>query len=239
MNQIIKTSLATAAVSTLLGMAAQAQVTIISENFDTSLSPGANFSKYVFGDTALASSTDVIVAGVGLGGTGGWQIINDCPSGSSGFSGIGAQYQNGGITGNTSSTLSDYTLSFDAKATAGSLNIQIQTWTGPGFGGTFTGTLSTAPSPPGFGNDQTLTPGFTHYSLNLGNTTIFPGGSVNMSGGTIQMAFQFDGGGATPYQNILIIDNLKLVMAVPEPSSLALCGLGFAGLALLRRSTWR
>ncbi|HSU53607.1 MAG TPA: hypothetical protein VLT36_06080, partial [Candidatus Dormibacteraeota bacterium] len=147
---------------------AQAQVTIISENFDTSLSPGANFSKYVFGDTAAASSSDAIAAGVGIGGTGGWKIVNDAPSGSSGFSGIGAQYQNGGITGNTSANLSDYTLSFDAKANAGSLNIQIQTWTGAGFGGTMTGTLNTAPTPPGFGNDQVLTPNFSHYSLNLG-----------------------------------------------------------------------
>ena len=215
-------------------IAAQAQVTIFSENFNAGLSPGANFSKYVFGDTDSATSTDAIAAGVGVGGTPAWQIINNAPSGANGFSGIGAQYQNGGITGNTSANLSDYVLSFDAKANAGSLNIQIQTWTGPGFGGTMTGTLSTAPTPPGFGNDQALTPGFTHYSLNLGNTSVFPGGSVNMTGGTIQVAMQFDGGGNTPYQNTLIVDNFTLTM-VPEPSVCVLLGLAVGVFSLRRR----
>ena len=215
-------------------IAAQAQVTIFSENFNAGLSAGANFSKYVFGDTDSATSTDAIAAGLGVGGTPAWQIINNAPSGANGFSGIGAQYQNGGITGNTSANLSDYVLSFDAKASAGSLNIQIQTWTGPGFGGTMTGTLSTAPTPPGFGNDQVLTPGFTHYSLNLGNTTVFPGGSVNMTGGTIQVAMQFDGGGNTPYQNTLIVDNFTLTM-IPEPSVCALLGLAVGAFSLRRR----
>jgi hypothetical protein len=222
-----------AGLALLFTASAPAQVTIFSENFDTGLSPGANFSKYVFGDTDSATSTDAIAAGVGVGGTPAWQIINNAPSGANGFSGIGAQYQNGGITGNTSANLSDYVLSFDAKANAGSLNIQIQTWTGAGFGGTMTGTLNTAPVPPGFGNDLVLTPGFTHYSLNLGNTSVFQGGSVNMSGGTIQVAMQFDGGGSTPYQNTLIVDNFTLTM-VPEPSVCALLGLA-AGAFLLRR----
>ena len=74
-------TLGTVAGALLLGTSAQAQVTIISENFDASLSPGANFSKYVFGDTDPATSTDAIAAGVGVGGTGGWQIINNAPSG--------------------------------------------------------------------------------------------------------------------------------------------------------------
>jgi PEP-CTERM motif len=217
----------------LISAAAQAQVTIISEAFEGNLSPGANFSKYTFGDTDSSTSTDAMAAGVGIAGSGGWQIINNAPSGANGFSGIGAQYQNGGIHGNTSANLSDYVLSFDAKANAGSVNIQIQTWNGSGFSGGMSGTLSTAPNPPGFGNDQVLTPGFTHYALNLGNTTVFPNGSINMQGGTIQIAMQFDGGGATPYQNTLIIDNLALTM-VPEPSCLALLGLGAIGWVVKR-----
>jgi hypothetical protein len=227
-------TLSTLAGALFLATGALAQVTIISESFEGSLAPGANFSKYTFGDTDSTTSTDAMAAGVGVGGTGGWQIINNAPSGANGFSGIGAQYQNGGITGNTSASLSSYVLSFDAKATAGSLNIQIQTWNGAGFGGGLSGTLSTAPTPPGFGNDQVLTPGFTHYALNLGNTTIFPGGSINPAGGTIQIAMQFDGGGNTPYQNVLIVDNLALTM-VPEPSCLAVLALGAIGCLIKRR----
>jgi hypothetical protein len=87
----------TAGLALLFTTSAPAQVTIFSENFDTGLSPGANFSKYVFGDTDAATSTAAIAAGVGVGGTPAWQIINNAPSGANGFSGIGAQYQNGGI----------------------------------------------------------------------------------------------------------------------------------------------
>src|SRR5882762_305010 len=90
-----------AALSLLPAATAYAQVAIFSENFNAGLSPGANFSKYVFGDTDATTSSDAIAAGVGIAGTPGWQIINNAPSGANGFSGIGAQYQNGGITGNT------------------------------------------------------------------------------------------------------------------------------------------
>jgi hypothetical protein len=220
--------------SLLAALTAGAQVTIFSENFDSGLSAGAHVQVgYTFGDTTASSAT--LVAGVGVGGTGGWEIVNTAASGANGFSGVGAQYQNGGVTGNTSTHLSDYTLSFDARATGGSLNIQVQTWTGAGFGGTMTGTLSTAPS-VGFGDDLTLNPTFTHYNLNFADATIWHNGTIDPSGGTYQIAMQFNGGGATPYSNTLDVDNFQLVMAViPEPSSLALLGLGVGSLAFLRR----
>ncbi len=230
MKAAIKTLSGTLAICALVSLTAEAQVVIINENFDTALSPGASFGSYTFGDTT--SFTSGIVPGVGVGGTGGWQVVNNAASGSAGFSGVGAQYQNGGVSGNTSANLSDYTLSFDVKATAGSLNIQIQTWNGPGFGGGLTGTLNTAPANPGFGNDLTLGSSFTHYSLNLGNTSVFQGNTGMIpSGGTYQIAMQFNGGGPTPYANTMVIDNLMLTMAtVPEPSMLALCALGAMGL---------
>lgn len=214
---------------------APAQVTIFSENFDTSLSPGTSFSSYFGGNTT--SGSDTIVAGVGVGGTGGWQVVSTGASGgNAGYSYYGAQYQNPVVTGNTSANLSDYTLSFDAEATGGSLNLQLQSWTGAGFGGSMTGTLNTAPASPGYGNDLTLNPTYTHYSLNLGDTGIFQGNSGFIpNGGTMQIAFQLNYGGPTPYSEIMNIDNLQLTM-VPEPSSIALFAIGaVSSLALFRR----
>jgi PEP-CTERM motif len=202
-----------------------AQTTIISETFEGSLSSGAAFAQYYGGD--CTSYANGIVAGVGTSGSGGWQIVlNAASGGSAGYSYMGAQYQNGGITGNTSANLSDYTLSFDAMATAGSLNLQLQSWSGAGFGGTQSGTLNTAPANPGYGNDLTLNPAYTHYSLNLGDTGVFQDNTGFLpNGGTIQIAFQLNGGGTTPYSDTLDVDNLTLTM-VPEPTSMALLGIG-------------
>ncbi|TWU28358.1 PEP-CTERM sorting domain-containing protein [Bythopirellula polymerisocia] len=218
---------------TLVGLAtASYGVTIVSENFDP-LSGGAALQVgYTFGDTA-SSSTGI---GVGAGLTGdSWQTVNTTAANGNGFSGVGAQYQNGAITGNTSSNLSDYTLSFDAKADGGSLNIQIETFALPGFGGGVTGKLNTAPDNPGFGNDQLLNNTYTHYDLNLGDTAIFMADSgIDMSGGTIQITFQFNGTGAAPFTQALNVDNLKLTM-IPEPMTASLFCTGMLALIVQRR----
>jgi hypothetical protein len=226
MKRIVITSLAIAAVASFTSVPATAQVFIINENFNgSSLSGGARFGQYYGGD--CTSYANGIVAGVGTGGTGGWEIVlNAASGGTAGYSYMGAQYQNGGVTGNTNANLSNYTLSFDARATGGSLNLQLQSWTGAGFGGTMTGTLNTAPASPGYGNDLTLYASYTHYSLNLGNTNIFKGNSGFLpNGGTLQISFQFDGGGATPYTDTLYVDNLQLTMVTALTENPAFSGL--------------
>ena len=55
--RILNFSTRVVATCALFGAVAHAQVTIFSENFNAGLSPGANFSKYVFGDTDLATSS--------------------------------------------------------------------------------------------------------------------------------------------------------------------------------------
>src|SRR5215471_15062336 len=100
MKSFIKTFPVAVAVSALASLTANAQVVIFSENFDPALSAGASFGNYTFGDTTSFSSG--VVAGVGVGGTSGWQVVNTAASGANGFSGVGAQYQNGGVSGNTS-----------------------------------------------------------------------------------------------------------------------------------------
>jgi hypothetical protein len=201
---------------------AQAQVVIFSENFDPLSAGGVVQDGYHFGDTTAHSSG--VVAGTGVGGTAGWETVNTAASGANGYSGVGAQYQDGTATGNTSLNKSDYVLAFDARATGGSLNIQFQTWDGQHFGGNFNGTLATA-------SDLALTPGFSHYAINLGTLTGSLTG-LGLSGGTIQVGMQFDAGGPTPYSYTMDIDNFSLTM-VPEPSVLALCAVG--GLAMLYR----
>ena len=57
-------------------------------------------------------------------------------------------------------------------ANAGTLRLNIQSWSDNLYVN-YTGQLSTAPDDPGYGNDLTLSPTFTHYSLNLGNASIF------------------------------------------------------------------
>ena len=79
-------------------------------------------------------------------------------------------------------------------------------------------------------------PPITHYSLNLGNASIFQSSldGFQITGGTILITFQLDGSGPTPYTDTLDIDNLELTM-VPEPATFALAGLGAAALLVFRR----
>jgi len=216
-------------------LTAQAQVSIFNENFDPLSAAGAvSVNGDFFGDTT--SFSGAVVSGVGVGGTAAIQEVLNAASGSAGYSGANVEYGNGSLSGNTSSSLSDYTLSFDARANAGSLRLNLQSWALNGYVN-YTGQLSTAPDNPGYGNDLTLNPAYTHYSLNLGNTSIFQSsvGGFQITGGTLMITFQLDGGGATPYTDTLDIDNLALTM-VPEPVSATLCALGgLAAFAFLRR----
>jgi MYXO-CTERM domain-containing protein len=219
-----------------VAFASRAQITIFSENFDPLSATGAvTTNGDFFGDTT--SFSGAVVSGAGVGGTAAIQEVLNAAGGSAGYSGANVEYGNGSLSGNTSSSLGDYTLSFDARANGGSLRLNIQSWQLNGYGN-YQGQMSTAPASPGYGNDLTLYPAYTHYSLNLGNASIFqdPGsGSFQITGGTLMITFQLDGGGPTPYTDTLDIDNLALTMA-PEPASVTFCALGgLVALGFLRR----
>jgi PEP-CTERM motif len=241
MKSIIGTSIGIAAATVLVSLSAKAQVTIFSQNFDSGLTASESLGGYHGGD--ITSSTFGIVAGVGTGGSSALQEVNGTAGNTgNGYGYAAAQLQEQVVTGNTSANLSDYTLSFDALATSGSLNLQIQSWNGPNFGGGLSGTVNTAPANPGYGNDLTLNSAYTHYTLNLGNATIFPASTgFNPLGGTWQIAFQLNGGGnGNPANLTMDIDNVMLTMVspVPEPSSIALGAMGaLLGLIFICRKT--
>jgi hypothetical protein len=231
-NKITKNVLLAAMLSGSAVFTSHAQVTIFYENFNTS-SPFPDGSSLInngdtFGDTTSFSYG--VVSGAGVGGNGAVQLVLNAASGSDGYSGasvVWASAYSPPLSGNTLSSLSDYTLSFYAQANAGSLALFLQSWTAEY--GSYQGQLSTYPEPAGYGNDLSLNSSYTYYSLNLGNTSIFQSNSgFQPNAGTMQITFQLDGGGPTPYSDTLDISDLELTM-VPEPSSPALCALGGLG----------
>ena len=212
----------------LVGVAtvSQAQVTLINDNLDSYSGPTPG---YFFGDATNFSHT--YVSGLGVGGSVGAQVLSDFTPPGVGYGGVAFQYQNGNVSGNTSANLSDYTLSFDAlvnKANGGFALI-VQAWAGQYFSGTFSQSQT--------GSDiQLATPNvFQHFAINLG--TLNPG--LVPTGSTLQIAWQMDeytyGGAGTGDE--LVIDNVQLTMAVPEPSTFALSALGVVAFVLrLRRN---
>lgn len=205
----------------------QAQTIIINDNLD-SYANGTATAGYTFGDVANSSHT--YVSGAGVGGSTAAVIQSDFTAPGVGYGGVAYQYQDGNTGGiNTSANLGDYTLSFDAKVNkSGGFGLIVQSWSGTYF----SGATSSSSSPSDY---AISTPGqFEHFSVNLG--TLNPG--VNMTGQTLQLAWQMDeymyGGPGTDDQ--LVIDNVELTMAVPEPSTCALATLGgIAGILTLRR----
>jgi hypothetical protein len=233
----------TIAMAALLGSfaTAQAQTTVFSENFE-SYTAGAN-ELASWSDTSppLFNASLTIGAGAGAGGSQGLLWKGDFTPGTwhgwmqsqLGYGGPG--YGGTAPSGNTSLNLSDYTLSFDmaipSGQTLGHLQLNIQGWSDPAYGGTMTQTG---------GNNidtsaVTVGSGFQTISVNLG--TWAAGSGFDPSSGTFQFQWQVNGwelGGGGSLGEQVVIDNVAITM-VPEPSTLALIGLGAGGLFWLRR----
>ncbi len=137
----------------------------------------------------------------------------------------GGQLQLMSVSGNADPVSANYTLSFDAKGTAAA-NIQlgIQSWQNDFFGGSMIGNATVNQSLAAANQWQT-------FSINLGSLSGF-----NPTGATWQLNFQLNAWewGGPGNVDGLFIDNVKLT-AVPEPSTLALAGLGATALLGLRR----
>ncbi len=202
------------------GFAATAQTTIFDENFDGGYTGSFGTGSYS-GGNPTATGNAVLASGGNPNGC--WQETMTPTTGSDFYAG---QVELMTVSGNTDPNPSDYVLSFDAYGSqAGNIQFTVQTWPGNYFGGSGPVINATV-------NDQlTAADTWQTFSVNLGTIT-----GASPTGATRQLAFQlnswlWNGPGNT---DTLTIDNIVLTN-IPEPASLALMGLGMAGLMMIRR----
>ncbi len=202
------------------GFVATAPAQIFNQNFDGGYSGAFGTSSYS-GGAPTATGNAVIPSGGNPNGA--WQETMTTTTWSDYYAG---QLQLMTVSGNTDPNPSDYVLSFDAYGSqAGNIQFTVQTWPGNYFGGSGPVINATV-------NDQlTAADTWQTFSVNLGTIT-----GASPTGATRQLAFQlnswlWNGPGNT---DTLTIDNIVLTN-IPEPASLALMGLGMAGLMMIRR----
>jgi hypothetical protein len=202
----------------LASATAQAQV-VFNQDFDGGYSGAFGTSSYQGGSPAL--TTNFISAGFGNPNSG-WVAAMITTTWGDYY---GGQLQLMTVSGNTDPVAANYTLSFDAKGSAAA-NIQlgIQSWQNNYFGGSMIGSATV---------NQTLAVAdqWQTFNINIGSLSGF-----NPTGATWQLNFQLNSWewGGPGNVDGLFIDNIKLTV-VPEPSVLALAGLGTVALLRLRR----
>jgi hypothetical protein len=220
MKNLSRNYLTIAMVALLGGFAAAAQAQVIfNQNFDGGYTGAFGTSSYMGG---APTATGNAVIGSGGNPNGAWQETMTTTTWSDYYAG---QLQLMTVSGNTDPNASDYVLSFDAYGSqAGNIQFGLQSWVGNYFGGakiidtSLNDTLSAANT-------------WQTFSVNLGSIS----GAIP-TGATWQLAFQlnswlWNGPGNT---DTLTIDNVKLTV-VPEPTTIALAGLGVAALWFFRR----
>jgi hypothetical protein len=238
MKQTLK---ALSLVAAIGGLAAssQAQIVITAQDFDTYTLGAFNPTYGDLYNYGGAGATANIVT-PGAGGTG--NALEYFGAAAASGDNYGVQHNVLALTGNTSANLSDYTLSFDIALGAGSVHDFTADFVLYGVAGS-TYTQSGVDFPI---STSTLNPGagFVTETVNMGalgagwhqDLLDFPANSTltwsigKQNGSTVGTADVF-------------IDNIKITMVqpVPEPSTLALCGLGLVGgvvLLLRRHARW-
>jgi hypothetical protein len=243
MNYVFKNYITIATVVLLGGFAAtvQAQTTVFSDNFENGYfyPPYANELAGYSDVSQLSAYSLEVVPGAGTGGSQGllWQA--NFLGSYTGWMQAQLGYSGGNPSGNTDPNLNDYTLSFDMEIPSGvglnHMQLNIQGWSGQWYGGTFTQTGAQTIDT----SAVTVGGGWENISVNLGalfgtNTGFDP------TSQTYQFQWQVNGwelaGGGPVNDEQVAIDNVEITMTpAPEPSTVALVGLGMAGLCWLRR----
>jgi hypothetical protein len=192
---------------------------IFNENFDGGYSGAFGTSQY-FGGAPTNYANMVVSSGGNPNGA--WTAGMTTTTWSDYYAG---QLQLMTVSGNADPNPSDYVLSFDARGSRAS-NIQfgLQSWQNNYFGGsqlintTLNDALSAADT-------------WQTFSVNLGTIA-----GANPTGATWQLSFQLNSWewGGPGNVDTLTIDNIVLTQ-IPEPSILALAGLGCAALLFFRR----
>jgi hypothetical protein len=225
----------------LTGFAVESQaITVFSENYE---SYAAGQNEFSWGDTGNVTPVNSpyyvsIQPGAGVGGSQALVYEDTFHNQWNGYVANQIGYSGGNPSGNTSANLSDYTLSFQMAiwngVGLGHLQVDLQGWAGEWFTGAFTETGAKTIDT----SSVTVGGGFQTISVNLG--TWAAGSGFDPTSQTYQPQLQVNGwelaGGGPVTDETIAIDNLQVTMvAVPEPSTLALIGLGAASLLALRR----
>lgn len=202
-----------------LAAGARADVAVFSENFN--LQPAGAWP-YVYNYDGGGNPNAAVLAGVGVGGSQALNINrNALGSGTPNF-GVGSGSYS--VSGNTSASLSDYTLSFDLALGSGSVSDFIADFLvySDGSHGTDVGISG--------GNLPVPGAGFQHYSFNMGTLgTMWTGNALVPTASSWTFSLGKYGGSTAGIADIYI-DNIQ-VSIVPEPSTVALAGLGFVAVA--------
>jgi len=230
--------IAIAAMLTGFAVESQAQTTVFSDNYE-SYAPGAN--EFSWGDTGNVTPVNSqyfvsIQPLAGVGGSQGLVYEDTFHNQWNGWLNSQIGYSGGNPSGNTSANLSDYTLSFQMAIYNGvgvnNMQVDLQGWAGLWTTGAFTETGANKIDT----SSVVVGGGFQTISVNLG--TWAAGSGFNPTSQTYQFQLQLNGwelaGGGPQIDETVAIDNLQVTM-VPEPSTLALIGLGAASLLALRR----
>jgi hypothetical protein len=198
---------------------APADTIIFNQNFDGGYTGAFGTASYMGG---APTATGNAVIGSGGNPNGAWQETMTTTTWSDYYAG---QLQLMTVSGNTDPTAADYVFSFDAYGSqAGNIQLGLQSWVGNYFGGAqnINTTLNDTLSAPNT---------WQTFSVNLGTIS----GAIP-TGATWQLAFQLNSWlwGGPANTDTLTIDNVKLTV-VPEPTTIALAGLGVAALWFFRR----
>jgi hypothetical protein len=226
---------------------ARAQVVLVNADWDAN-TPTYQYG-YTYQNAGSSSFTAAVTPGVGVGGSAGYRIAFDFTNAS------GAFWGGGGGAGQVPiatpllavTGLSQFTYSFAASATG-------FTATAPATSGINISVSFTAPDgtlgPPDGNSDQiaaidldiapynTVAGGFQTFSGTLAGGTFSGGTSLaqlqtfRAAVNQAQLNINFNGGTdfGADNNNVVVLDNVLLTQ-VPEPTSLALAGLGGLGAA--------
>jgi beta-xylosidase len=193
----------TALIATLSGfsIATHAQTVVLSDNFDSD-SLGAFGSVYNFGSGGNVTSTIVTLGAGGVGQA--LQLSGNMTEGVSENAGVNSPVY--APSGNTDSTLSDYTLSFDMAITQGAntgIGVTLNIFgTGAADGSSYSVPIS----------QITVVGGFQHFSVNMGTLpTGFHIPALNPTDSQYSFQLLFLGTpSVTTTPEIILLDNLQI-----------------------------